>query len=242
MRLLIIRHGDPNYEIDSITSAGQREAGLLSERLAILDVKAFYTSPLGRAFKTAEPTLRLMKREAEVLPWLCEFEPKVVDMQTGARRIAWDWLPEDWTGEAIFYDKNSWHTHPAMQEADVKRYADRVAKGLDVLLLRHGYKREGNLYRAVCPNRDTIVLFCHFGVECVMLSHLLGISPMALWHGFCALPTSVTTLITEERREGAAYFRVNSFGDTAHLYEAGVEPSFSARFCETYDNRNERHD
>ena len=129
-----------------------------------------------------------------------------------------------------------------LREANVEQYADMVAAGLDALLLRHGYRREGNFYRALRANRDTIVLFCHFGVECVMLGHLLGISPMTMWHGFCASPTSVTTVITEERREGAASFRVNSFADTSHLYIAGVAPSFSARFCETYDDMSERHD
>jgi len=63
-----------------------------------------------------------------------------------------------------------------------------------------------------------------------------------LWHGFCALPTSVTTLVTEERRKGIAYFRMLAFGDISHLYIAGEEPSFSGRFCETYDNFDERHD
>jgi probable phosphoglycerate mutase len=75
-----------------------------------------------------------------------------------------------------------------------------------------------------------------------MLGHLLGISPVVLWHGFCAAPTSVTTLITEERRKGAAYFRKSSFGDISHLYAAGEQPAFAARFCETYDNMNEHHD
>ena len=65
---------------------------------------------------------------------------------------------------------------------------------------------------------------------------------MILWHGTCALTTSVTTLITEERREGIAYFRMNGFGDISHLYAAGQEPSFSARFCETYANLAQRHD
>ena len=63
---------------------------------------------------------------------------------------------------------------------------------------------------------------------------------MILWHGFCAAPTSVTTLVTEERREGIAYFRMGSFGDISHLYAAGEEPAFAARFCETYDNLDER--
>ena len=129
-----------------------------------------------------------------------------------------------------------------MCEAKVSEEAQRVYSGLDDLLERHGYKREGNIYRAVSPNMDTIVLFCHFGVECVMLGHLLGVSPMVLWHGLCAAPTSVTTLTTEERRKGIAYFRMNSFGDISHLYAAGEKPSFAARFCEMFDNEDERHD
>ena len=64
---------------------------------------------------------------------------------------------------------------------------------------------------------------------------------MILWHGACALPTSVTTLYTEERREGVAYFRMSSFGDLSHLYAGGQEPSFAARFCETFHS-DERHD
>lgn len=79
-------------------------------------------------------------------------------------------------------------------------------------------------------------------MECVLLSHQLGISPMILWHGFCAAPSSVTTVATEERRKGIAAFRMLSFGDTSHLYAAGRQPSFAARFCETYDNMEQRHD
>ena len=129
-----------------------------------------------------------------------------------------------------------------MKSGDVISEAKRVYDGIDSIIQNHGYKREGNIYRAVRPNCETVVLFCHFGVECVILSHLLGISPVLLWHGFCAAPTSVTTLITEERRKGIAYFRMNSFGDISHLYAAGEEPAFAARFCETYDNFDERHD
>jgi probable phosphoglycerate mutase len=65
---------------------------------------------------------------------------------------------------------------------------------------------------------------------------------MQLWHGTCAAPSSVTTLVTEERRKGVAYFRMSSFGDISHLYAGGEGPSFAARFCEAYDNVNERHD
>ena len=117
-----------------------------------------------------------------------------------------------------------------------------ICKHIFELLAAHGYRREGEYYRAEQPNEDTVVLFCHFGVTCVLLSRLLGISPMPLWQGTCSLPTSVTILNTEERREGIASFRMTAFGDTSHLYAAGREPSFSGRFCETYENWEQRHD
>ena len=117
-----------------------------------------------------------------------------------------------------------------------------MTKEFDALLASHGYERDGEYYRAVRPNRDILALFCHFGLECVLLSHLMHVSPMILWHQMCAAPSSVTTVYTEERRAGIANFRVSSFGDTSHLYAGGEEPSFAARFCETYDSEGERRD
>jgi probable phosphoglycerate mutase len=64
---------------------------------------------------------------------------------------------------------------------------------------------------------------------------------MILWHGLCALPSSVTTIVTEERKKGTAHWRCLEYGDTSHLYAAGEKPSFAARFCECFDNADERH-
>jgi len=199
MKLLIIRHADPDYEKDSLTEKGWKEAELLSNRIASMDIKEFYVSPLGRARDTASVTLNKMNRTAEVLPWLREFHAPIYDERLGKERICWDLLPQDWTGINAYYDKELWHTAPVMKKGNVILEANKVFDGIDKILEKHGYLREGNVYRAIHPNRDTIVLFCHFGVECVILSHLLGISPVVLWHGFCALPSSVTTLVTEGR-------------------------------------------
>jgi len=242
MKILIIRHADPDYAKDSLTEKGWREAELLSNRLSAMDIKEFYVSPLGRARDTANVTLQKMNRTAEILPWLREFPGYIYDETLGRERICWDFLPQDWTIINEYYNKDLWHMVPAMKNGNVIAEAQKVFEGLDKIIEKNGYVREGNLYRAVNPNRDIIAIFCHFGVECVILSHLLGISPVVLWHGFCAAPSSVTTLVTEERRKGIAYFRMTAFGDISHLYAAGEEPSFSARFCETYDNFDERHD
>lgn len=243
MRLLIIRHGDPDYENDTLTEKGWREARLLAERLCKMDIQDFYVSPLGRAKATASCTLEKMNHTAVTHEWLREFAPSIKRPDaTDRRSIAWDWLPKDWTGETCFYDRDLWSTHPVMEEGTVGAEYQWVTDHFDKLLAEHGYTRKGSIYQAEKANRDTLALFCHFGVECVLLSHLMNISPMILWHYTAAAPTSVTTVYTEERREGTAIFRISSFGDISHLYAAGEEPSFSARFCETYDDKLERHD
>ena len=128
-----------------------------------------------------------------------------------------------------------------MAAADVGGEYRKVTEQFDELLAKHGYVREGGYYCAVKPSHDTVVLFCHFGLECVLLSHLWGVSPVVFWHGACARTTSVTTVVTEERRKGIASFRMLSFGETAHLYVHDETPSFAARFCECYDD-DTRHD
>lgn len=233
MKLMIVRHAEPDYSIDSITPKGKTEAALLAQRLSKLDVKAFYVSPLGRAQDTAAYTLKVMNRTATTCEWLREFSPEI-HFPGKNDTICWDWLPKDWTPEDRFYGLDSWADVDCMKHADAGAEYRRVNAELDQLLAQHGYVRKGRYYQAVQPNKDTIVLFCHFGLECVLLSHLLGISPMLLWHGFCAAPSSVTTLTTEERSDGIAYFRTSFFGDVSHLYAAGEEPSFAARFCEVH--------
>jgi probable phosphoglycerate mutase len=116
-----------------------------------------------------------------------------------------------------------------------------VTEELDKLIARHGYVRDGYNYRAVKPNHDTVVLVCHFGLTAVLLSHLMNCSPYTVWQHMVFAPTSVTTIYTEERREGIASMRAPSIGDVSHLYAGGEPPAFAARFCECYDDET-RHD
>lgn len=241
MKLLIIRHADPDYSIDSLTPTGWQEAALLADRLCKMEIDAFYLSPLGRARDTASLTLQRLGRTARVLPWLREFEAPVRKPGAEGESIPWDWLPADWTAEPRYFDRHAWADTPVMAAGAVAEKYRQVTDGLDELLARHGYRRQGELYQALRPNTSTVALFCHFGVECVLLSRLLNVSPMVLWHGACAAPASVTSLVTEERRPGVAYFRMGAFGDTGHLYAAGRQPSFSARFCEMYSLEDQRH-
>lgn len=243
MQILIIRHGDPDYEHDTLTEKGWHEAELLAAQLKRVPIRYAYVSPLGRARDTASLTLQALGIQAEEMEWLKEFpcrihRPDVIDH----KKIAWDWLPQDWTRCEDFFQRDQWNQTEVMKEGQVDLEYDRVISAFDQLLEKHGYRRNGDLYHVKNPNRDVLAFFCHFGLECVLLSRLMNVSPMILWHHTCAAPSSVTSLYTEERRQGTAIFRMNYFGSVSHL-DAGMEPpSFAARFCETWDNPKERHD
>lgn len=244
MRILLIRHADPDYEHDSLTEKGFREAAALADYLKKEDLGDIYVSSNGRAIDTAKPTLELTGKKAVVCDWLREFSEKTIlrpDMG-GERKLSWDWLPQDWTKHEEFYRYDEWADQEIMAEGNIKAYAKSVTDPLDKLLADYGYVRDGHIYRVTEANNKTITLFCHFGVGCVILGHLIGASPMVLWHGLCAAPSSVTTIMTEERRKGIASFRIGAFGETTHLYVKDEPKAFSARFYECYDFEYERHD
>ena len=249
MKILIVRHAEPDYVHDSITEKGWREAECLADMLVRqLNERSqagqtyFYMSPYGRAQDTASLTLQKLGRTAEVLPWLKEFDI-LIDRpdDTSRKRVPWDWPPEDWMKDPRLYLADRWSENERMAAGNVGAEYRRVTEEFDALMARHGYRREGGFYRAERSNHDTVVLFCHFGLEGVLLSHIWGVSPMPVWQGFCAQPSSVTTLVTEERREGIASFRMLAFGETTHLYMKDEQPSFAARFCECFSD-DTRHD
>lgn len=103
MRLLIVRHADPDYSIDSLTPAGWEEAKLLADRLAPIPVAAYYVSPLGRAKDTASLTLKKACRTAETCSWLREFAPQAVHPGKDSGHCVWDWLPDAWMAEPKYF-------------------------------------------------------------------------------------------------------------------------------------------
>lgn len=238
MNLIFIRHGEPDYERDSLTEKGWRETHFLAERLCKMKIDEVYCSPLGRAKDTAKEYLQAIGKTATILSWLEEFPGNIVYPETGKAGIPWDLMPTLWRNDRRFYDKDEWITTDLMRSGTTHTVYARVTAELERFLADHGYVKDGAWFRAEQPNDKTVVFFCHFGIETVLISWLLGFSPLALWQNFVALPTSLTVLSTEERQKGIAVFRCNAYGDLGHLYAAGETPAFSARFPELYEERN----
>lgn len=256
MRILLIRHGDPDYENDTLTEKGHREARLLAQIAETLHVGDCCVSPLGRARATAEYTLNQLGITARQLDWLREFPAKVRIAPGSELRLAydetrdireevvrgylWDMLPSYLEQDPVLRS-GDWKTAEFVKHSDILAVYDRVTAGFDRLLEQYGYVRRGDGYRVETGKEATVTLFCHFGLICVILSYLWNVSPFVLWHGLALAPTSVSEIVSEEREKGIVQFRVLRLGDVSHLLRAGEPPSFACRFCETFENKEQRH-
>ena len=236
MKLIFIRHGDPDYEKDSLTEKGWREAEILAKRVAKWDIKQIYCSPFGRAQDTCSLSLKATGREAITCDWLKEFYYRVWDEQEKDWTIAWDFYPRDFNNWNELHDKDKWDQTKIMKSGELDKHAREVYEGFDALLEKHGYRRnDRNFYDVIEHNDDNIVFFCHFGVTALILGHLIGIAAPALWQGMMMQPTSITVLGSEERIPGEASFRVQVFGDATHLIQAGEPVSPSGYFADLFE-------
>lgn len=237
MKILIIRHGNPDYSIDSLTEKGWREAELLARRLTGMKIDAFYCSPLGRARDTARPTMEKLGREAQILPWLEEFSGKYISPRTGKRELAFDLMPQYWSIQPEMFDREKWLDNGLYRTGNVREIYERTVCGVDSLLAGYGYVRKpGSLVFACAKNDDTVIcLFCHCVMGQTIIAHLLGMPAPLVWHTTMMPTSSVTTLVTEERVPGEVLFRMFQMGDTSHLYAAGEPVSTAGLFRECAD-------
>ena len=53
MRIVFVRHGEPDYARDCLTENGREQAMAAAKRLRGEGIEAIYSSPLGRAAETA---------------------------------------------------------------------------------------------------------------------------------------------------------------------------------------------
>lgn len=218
MRLYIIRHADPDYENNTLTAAGRLEAQSLARRLASHGLDTIYTSPMPRAMITAQYTADLLKIEPIVEEWTAELMDWRIEQAPWGRFLAWDLPGEIVRAREPFPSHETWHLLPALQI--YREGFEAIRTNSDAFISRHGYQREGGLYRCVKPNQERIAVFCHNGFGITWLAHLLEIPLPLFWSAFWLAPSSVTTVLFDERSETWAVPRCLGLGDISHLYEA----------------------
>ena len=316
MRLLFVRHGDPDYKNDCLNEIGRREARALAALGPRIGWGTSFVSPLGRAQETAAIVLGRAVPGAhgveaavgctdlstrggaaaachatsgtsdaaaaagsttsdvtgntaaadsfdliKTLDWLREF-PAVVDPEAASlladayafkknpdvslkNRVVWDMYPSYYTERPAYSDYEAWRTTTVAEHSDVGAAYDRIIHSFDAFLAERGYVRDGRHYRVEKESTETITFFCHFGITCVLLSHMWNVSPFVPLQSLCMPTSSVTEVYSEERQKGFAHFRATRIGDTTHLTMAGLKPErlpHSALFTEVYSDFSQRHD
>lgn len=216
MVLYIIRHGNPDYENDTLTEFGWQEAEILGERMAKEAPDLIFTSPKGRAIATAVPTCRRMGKESVVEPWMVERNEYMYPIEDALRDTAgFTYTLKDGVTELNDYSSDE----------ERAKCLKELVESSDAFLEKLGYRREGGLYRIVEPNDMKVACYCHGGFGTAWISHLLGMMPSS---GALRLGMDTTSITKFEFKEsprlpGYAYPVMTVFNDVYHLREVGLD-------------------
>lgn len=227
MRLYLVRHADPDYSIDSLTPAGHKEAQALAVRMERIAPTHLYCSPVQRARHTCQYTARTLGLEMTIEPWTAELSKCRQTYEPWGDLCIWDCPGEMIRAYDPMPTRESWHTLPEFSNPLYKQTFEMVGRESDAFFARHGYVREGGRYRIVTPNTDRLALFCHGGFGLWWLAHLLEIPLPLVFSSFFLPPSSVTTILFDERSKEWATPRCIGAGDVSHLYAAGLPVSRS---------------
>jgi len=204
MLLYIIRHGEPDYQTDSLTEKGKKQADALAERLCVHGFDEIYSSPLGRAVQTAQPTCDRLKMPYKIEDWMSENKAwedfSVID---GNGNKNWAFGCQNTKLINGHYTSDDWHKNPVFSSCkSAPGGYKRISDCSDEFLERMGYKRDGKIYKIITPNEKRIAAFCHHGFGTSWLSHMLSISPNVFWAGFDLAHSSVTILVFRNNPDG----------------------------------------
>ena len=176
MRIVLIRHGDPNYEKDCLTELGHKQVKVAAQRLLKEGIEEIYCSPLGRARQTAQAFSEASGiSEIKILDFIQE-------IRFGREGALYDnkWNP--WLGvNALVHEgkdvqSESWREYPVFKDNFATIDADKIAVETDKWLEELGYKRDGKYYRntSKTDNEKTIAVFCHGGSSAAFLARVLN--------------------------------------------------------------------
>jgi probable phosphoglycerate mutase len=222
MRIVFIRHGDPNYEKDCLTPLGKKEALVVAKRLKKIGteepaakIKKIYSSPLGRARQTADAAAKILRLDIETLDYMKEISWSGDDLPCGGH----PWTLSGWLVDKENFDfaKNDWRTHPYFKDNQARLDCQNIAAGIDQFLSRYGYRHEGNRLFCERGTDETVAIFAHGGSIACVFAHLMGMPlPYALSSMFLA-HTSISVLNFPSRPGEWIHPILELFNDAAHI-------------------------
>ena len=222
MKLYIIRHGDPNYELDCLTEIGKEQAEAVAPRIASYGIDRIITSPQGRARQTADPLCKLLDKPYDVASWAHEIYFQCNHPTKG--KVFGTAAPEEiMRSEEVLSMGDRWHEHPFYVGTGAGEEVAGLHTAADLFLEKLGYKREGLRYKVLRENNETIALFCHGGFATVLLGYILGIPEAICFSAFGMSQTGVTLVEFKHPESGYTAPRCRFHNDTSHLFAKNME-------------------
>ncbi len=199
------------------------EAKALAKHFKREGLDLIYNSPMGRAIHTMQYTAEALNMDSHTLEWTRELQDMKIEVDGFGPAVAWNLHGEIIRNVLPDITNDNWHNlEYVKQNPNIYEKYRMIVNESDSFLKMLGYEREGYKYRIVKTNRLKIAVFCHAGFGMAWLSHLLEIPLPLVWSGFWLAPSSVTTVLFDERSDKWAVPRCLGVGEVSHLYEAAL--------------------
>jgi probable phosphoglycerate mutase len=219
MRLLFIRHGEPNYELDCLTERGKTQAQLLAQRLKNAKIDELWVSPMGRARETAAPVAEILNKPLNTLEFMHEVDWNSTDGQPlFAEGNPWD-IMDEMARLGLDPSRPDWRELSYFKTNSILNSVDYVEKNFDQWLAGYGYIREGYYYRHTVEEQEhrTVAIFSHGGSSSVAMSHMLNLSFAHVCAFFHMEFTSISILRLEKGKGNCTLPALERFNDAGHL-------------------------
>ena len=225
MLLYIVRHGDPDYATDTLTERGRLQAEAVAKRLAASGIDRVFTSPMGRARETAEPTCKLLGLDYTVEEWAHEIGDEKMTSYPDGKLKSISHIPNTvfrQNGNIYLpYEKACECT--AIDETNMPHALRFIEENGNKFLERLGYKAEDGVYRILKGSDERVALFCHTAFARAWLSILLHIPLHIVWASFQVTHTSVTVLEFKNHESGFTAPKCLCLSDMSHLFSEGLD-------------------
>ena len=229
MRIILIRHGEPDYEKDCLTAVGHEQATIAAQRLLKEGIEEIYSSPLGRARQTAEYFSKASGiKNIQILDFMQE-------IRFGREGELYDKKWNPWLGVDALVKSGKdlqtpdWREYPVFKDTFSTIDADKIAVEADKWLLSLGYEREGLFYR--CKRNDdnekTIAIFCHGGSSTAFMAHVLNQTFPYMCAVLLRYPFTTISILKFDRTPGKLTLPViELLNDNGHLKNEQVKGLF----------------
>lgn len=194
MRLILVRHGHPDYKNDCLTELGHKQAEACAERLKEESIDKFYASSCGRAYETALHIADGRNMDVEKLDFMREigwgpagsnkgengYDPWTLSMrmvQRGQSLMSPTWPLEDPFNTSFTTDRSL-----------------AVGVGIDKLLAELGFTRDGEFYRVGSQPYKNVLLASHGGSSTAALSHIFNLPMPFVSKAICPQFTAITVV------------------------------------------------